>query len=373
MLFTLANIRIMTHAKNKTVIWNFYNIDEIDVASNIGFDLFPGCVIKNKNYNLANIDREDFNVVIINYFFSNQDWPARKMEDLSWADLVIHYTTEIISEPWQEYEKKFTKHFNNKNFITICNGLKHAEEYPRSRVFADTQSFFTRIAAQCRPTLIEKNPQHHRPKLYDVLLGKKDDRKFKIYKNIEQHNLLDRCLLNLWDENKSPAQTIYRSAELDLYDEIKLVGNSTKQIDGLMNGKSGSHNIPEIVYKNTWYSIVSETNSGTTFITEKTTKCLLSGRIFILFGEKGHLAKLRQYGYKTFDPFIDESYDEIDDDDVRMQMAFEQVILLGRTDPMGLYANLYDILVHNQKIIVDQTNRLGLLRQFIGKHIKFGK
>ena len=44
--------------------------------------------------------------------------------------------------------------------------------------------------------------------------------------------------------------------------------------------------------------------------------------MFVLFGEKGHLAKLQSYGYKTFAPHIDESYDEESNFNLRIQAMF---------------------------------------------------
>ena len=55
--------------KNKTVIWNFYPIDELNCARNIGLDLFPGCEIRTDYYDKSKIDKENFNIVIVDYFF----------------------------------------------------------------------------------------------------------------------------------------------------------------------------------------------------------------------------------------------------------------------------------------------------------------
>lgn len=46
------------------------------------------------------------------------------------------------------------------------------------------------------------------------------------------------------------------------------------------------------------------------WFTEKTTRCLYTGKPFILMGTVGQLAKLHTMGFKTFAPWIDESYDQ---------------------------------------------------------------
>tara|TARA_B110000858_G_scaffold195815_2_gene253110 strand:+ start:86 stop:697 length:612 start_codon:yes stop_codon:yes gene_type:complete len=64
-----------------------------------------------------------------------------------------------------------------------------------------------------------------------------------------------------------------------------------------------------------WVTVVSEASffdtDGTQFISEKTFKAIASRSPFIIFGNKGSLKRLKEWGYKTFDDFWDESYDEL--------------------------------------------------------------
>lgn len=69
----------------------------------------------------------------------------------------------------------------------------------------------------------------------------------------------------------------------------------------------GNHRKP---YNDYFLEIVAETDILTTsWITEKTVKNLYIGKPFILMSGHGSLKKLRQLGFKTFSPWIDESYD----------------------------------------------------------------
>jgi hypothetical protein len=49
----------------------------------------------------------------------------------------------------------------------------------------------------------------------------------------------------------------------------------------------------------------------TIFLSEKAFKPIACSHPFIFMGNKGSLAKLREIGYKTFDGFIDETYDTL--------------------------------------------------------------
>jgi len=71
------------------------------------------------------------------------------------------------------------------------------------------------------------------------------------------------------------------------------------------------------MYKNSWVSLVTESSyfehEHSVFISEKTFKPIACLQPFIIVGSKGVLKYLRKLGYKTFHPFIDESYDDAPD------------------------------------------------------------
>lgn len=83
--------------------------------------------------------------------------------------------------------------------------------------------------------------------------------------------------------------------------------------------KSYLHQYPAIeLYNQTYLEIVVETltkldNDNSFFITEKTLKPILMKHPFMIVGPYHHLKNLKLLGFKTFDHFIDESYDECTD------------------------------------------------------------
>ena len=79
--------------------------------------------------------------------------------------------------------------------------------------------------------------------------------------------------------------------------------------------------------------IVIETNIiDTGWFTEKTAKCLASGKPFILLGTQGQLAKLREMGFKTFSDDINESYDNEHCHEIRFEMICQQIAKLDGLD-----------------------------------------
>lgn len=87
-----------------------------------------------------------------------------------------------------------------------------------------------------------------------------------------------------------------------------------------------------------------------TFCTEKTFRAIACLHPFLLVTRPYTLRALREMGYKTFNPYIDESYDEIEDDDLRLIKIVETIEkLYNKTDNEWLefQHNVYPIVLHN--------------------------
>jgi hypothetical protein len=75
-----------------------------------------------------------------------------------------------------------------------------------------------------------------------------------------------------------------------------------------------ARNINVDFYKKTFCSIVTESHSDNEIIhmSEKTWKPIINGHPFMILASKGHLECLKEEGFKTFDKWFDESYDQKD-------------------------------------------------------------
>ncbi len=91
-------------------------------------------------------------------------------------------------------------------------------------------------------------------------------------------------------------------------------------------------------FDNSYFSIVTETAYYQTnqvgpnieiekdiFPSEKIYKPIVMKHPFILMGRPHFLEALRSHGYKTFHPYIDETYDTVEDDNERMQLIFNEI------------------------------------------------
>ena len=149
--------------------------------------------------------------------------------------------------------------------------------------------------------------------------------------------------------------------------------------------RPNSHDANQIhLYENTYFSIVTETvfnpvdrgwllkpaakwecsdtrNQWESWwhegcITEKTYKSFFYLHPFIIVGAAGSLKYLQSLGFKTFDGFIDESYDNINEHDDRMlavQHEIHKLCSLSYADLRIWYNSFHEVYKHNQQLLLN--------------------
>jgi len=172
-----------------------------------------------------------------------------------------------------------------------------------------------------------------------------NDRSYRIYfvSLLKELGLLDHGLVsfdvtdNLFDDwrdevadtNSKLSEQAKQHVEQHLVDVDKLI------IDRAELPGSASANIPRTIIDgfgilpniDTFWHIVTETvfYYDKLHLTEKIFKPIVSKQPFMLLAAPGNLAYLKSYGFKTFDSVIDETYDDIIDNDLRTQAVVRQL------------------------------------------------
>lgn len=119
-------------------------------------------------------------------------------------------------------------------------------------------------------------------------------------------------------------------------------------------------------YENSYFSVVSETTfyhreytQNSRFITEKTFKAIAMKHPFLLVTIPHSLQVLKRLGYKTFSPWIDESYDTELNDNKRMFMIVKEIERLSNLPPdqfNEFIDNCAEICEHNYQLLRNQQN-----------------
>lgn len=106
------------------------------------------------------------------------------------------------------------------------------------------------------------------------------------------------------------------------------------------------------LWKSGLWHIVTETvfYYNKLHLTEKIFKPIVAQRPFMLAAAPGNLAYLKSYGFKTFDKWIDESYDSIQDPDQRLQAIVDQtkrLCALSDVELRQMHREMQPVLEYN--------------------------
>ena len=120
------------------------------------------------------------------------------------------------------------------------------------------------------------------------------------------------------------------------------------------------------LYSRTFFSIVTESifEDVSVFLDEKVWKPIYNYHPFIILGCPNSLKKLREWGFKTFHPHINESYDEEINPGKRMSMIVDEVERLSSMSFDELkkwYKELIPILKHNNFILKEDRHHFNKL------------
>ncbi len=191
-------------------------------------------------------------------------------------------------------------------------------------------------------------------------------------------NLLDRGYVSLmkdvegrnWENVYDWLRYIHRDNEelsliLDLRkSDIFNIPDLFVDAHDLNNNKAAQSKEIDAFYKNSFLSIVSETNFYTShgfnnsrFLSEKTFKPIMFQHPFFMFSVPQSLDVLKFLGYQTFEPFIDESYDEEHNDSIRMIKIIneiEKLSLMSHDNLLDLSKSMIPVLEFNFFHLLDR-------------------
>lgn len=101
------------------------------------------------------------------------------------------------------------------------------------------------------------------------------------------------------------------------------------------------------------------------FVSEKVHKPLAWGMPFVVLGPCRSLSHMKQLGFKTFEPFIDESYDLISDPQERYNAVVESIKLF-HSKPYPA-KDLQPIVEHNLKLFYDKKLYQGMVNTLVSQ------
>ena len=247
----------------------------------------------------------------------------------------------------------------------ILQSLEDCSEFPNNRIILNSfsQTYTNHPKVFSLPSFLEFPEVRVYETIYNDNLT---DKKIYTMLNMRSEKHAGALLAtSILDRNNLLKNGYVSSNIVDLplaWDKIKFQLPSKSrlrylQLDSIKNSKdifNGYISIPTS-FKLSLVNIVIEAyysdyhKFGYPLITEKIWRNIFHKKPFIVIGQKNTLKYFRNLGYKTFHPYIDESYDDLDDD-YRVKAAIVQAIkLINFTDSQwtSFFNNIAPILEHN--------------------------
>jgi hypothetical protein len=181
---------------------------------------------------------------------------------------------------------------------------------------------------------------------------------------IKEHSVLSFHPPQNWVDYEIESVRKYYTKELEwYYHRSQSTNNMNPGYNGRIDPFTSLYDYHNI-YSSHHIEIVIETNIyDCGWWTEKTAKCLYAGKPFLLLGTNGQLTKLHELGFKTFSPYIDESYDSEPNTDRRFDMIQKEILRIAslsdvaRTELVGKINEIADYNKNNYKKFIESYNQ----------------
>lgn len=283
-------------------------------------------------------------------------------------------TTLLANSEHSELKKQLCKEHKFYDWYYFFHGFVALAWYRDYKYVKQVENKFTKV-------FINLNRLTTKDRSYRLLLVSK-----MLEKDLTKHGLVSLCLTDkkqtTWKE-----ELVYEYSKLSDSAKIIIEQNLSKLSGSLVvdnenpQGDLSAHaSRTELkLNQSALWHVVSETvfYYKKLHLTEKIFKPIVSHRPFILVAAPGNLAYLKSYGFKTFDRWIDESYDLEEDNDKRINMIIEQLeklCNLSHDELRKMQNEMKEILDYNfdhfygefKNIIVDEMleNFKGCARQW---------
>tara|TARA_B100000073_G_scaffold98492_1_gene78303 strand:+ start:186 stop:1436 length:1251 start_codon:yes stop_codon:yes gene_type:complete len=309
-----------------------------------------GTIIDNIPYNTQQLLRDKkLKLLILNH---REGWPAEKFL----PSIKVHFEYNNM-ENIDAYV--FTANLKVDEKIWARDGIK--------RIF--NVSEFENITLQQNETNTEYK-KHEKKNDYISLNRIVRSHRMALYSELDRLQILDKG-----------AFSFVGVSYLDKYpgDVVKADKEDYVEINKLLSGAQLDHfekfemkkrtvdvahfflNDPIDLYNTAYINLVTEThfmeNSG--FLTEKIFKSFIHYKPFLLMGEHGSLARLRDMGYHTFPELFDESYDNILNPAERFNAVMNQLrnwCMKSKDQKDELIDSVENKVIYNNNLFFSEKN-----------------
>lgn len=256
----------------------------------------------------------------------------------------------------QRFDTLCDQHRLPRSCYLFVSANSAADRYENFYYFNDHEYFLSYINRGQRATAAD---QRSRPYEFTALTRIHKWWRASVMSDLYHHQALNRSMWSyntcLTEDDQPSDNPIRLGAQHSWSDRMhQFLAGGPYICDGADAVSHNDHrNINTDLYTQSYCHLVIETlfdvdQSGGTFLTEKTFKCLKFGQPFVIIGPVGSLATLRRAGYRVFDHAINNSYDQIEDNTDRWLAARQTILDIKSQDMHQWYLHCLEDVRHNQ-------------------------
>ena len=290
-----------------------------------------------------------------------------------------YFYGEHISLNMNLIGNKYGLDSNNLIFIT---GNLIAENKPEDKFSYLSYNYFLDypwFINKDKPPVIPKNDATIEKKILCYNRRPHVHRKILVYEILNNPTILNNIILSYGGTTNKFHYTIHNFSEkIKNIDRAKKINEffQTMEFEINVDDKNLELNQADdfdyFMHHKTFISLVSETNvnSDNLFFSEKTYKPIIAKQPFIIYGNPNALKYLKTIGFKTFDKWIDESYDTEVNFERRLDMVIKLCEDISKMNVSELYRfreEMTDVLEHNYDKFFELTD----LNNFLNKLFEF--
>ena len=267
---------------------------------------------------------------------------TKKLKRAMKSNKYDHYVFYASFDGWQNLFQNFV---NNNHVIPITGNLDYTSDWKWfSHWMAVTDSIDP-------PATTDHIPKYR----WQYWVRRPRPHRIHLIKEIAKRNIghgdiiFPHHLIEPTGRTFPPTKELFQDDAL--YSSIQSQFNPALDIP---QGENGAYVPSYDVRKDRAIDVVTETltlDQGGIFLSEKTFKAIRAGQIPIVFGQKGTIASLRNFGFKTFDKWIDHSYDDTWNEQIKASMIADElkrISNMSQNDYEQMWYETYEDRVYNQ-------------------------
>jgi hypothetical protein len=215
----------------------------------------------------------------------------------------------------------------------------------------------------------EQNYTAKRPYKFLLLNGRARSHRTQLREQL--NDILDQGIWTNLDSSSGPIRSLaskYEYAHVITHDNLPQSGFVKHH---LFDNKWGDVYIKDNLYQDTYFSVVTETvfDYPYSFRTEKIWKPMAIGHPWIAVANQGFYRDLHNLGFKSFAPVIDETFDQIENNQDRLDRIAQIVKDLCQQDLASLLDECYNVCKYNQQHLAQM--RMKVRQEFPARFQQF--